>query len=140
MEQVLEKGEGIMKALSLTQPMAWAIFNGKDIENRRWPTKFRGRIYIHASKGFNREHYQWIGTNENRLCCQLPRPEDLVHGAIIGEVDIVDCVQNHCSMWAMVGLWNFVLFNPVLYENPIPCKGKLSFFEPKLMGKKGEDS
>lgn len=29
-----------MKALSLTQPMAWAIFHGKDIENRTWPTKF----------------------------------------------------------------------------------------------------
>ena len=23
-----------MKALSLTQPMAWAIFHGKDVENR----------------------------------------------------------------------------------------------------------
>jgi len=46
-----------VKALSLTQPMAWAIFHGKDVENRRWSTKFRGRVYIHASKGFDKEHH-----------------------------------------------------------------------------------
>ena len=34
-----------MKALSIRQPWAWAIINaGKDIENRQWPTKFRGSI------------------------------------------------------------------------------------------------
>ena len=40
-----------MKALSLRQP--WAsliIYGGKDIENRRWETKYRGPLLIHASK------------------------------------------------------------------------------------------
>jgi len=121
-----------MKALSLTQPMAWAIFNGKDVENRTWSTKVRGRIYIHSSKGFNKGHYQWIAKNENRLCCRLPQPEEFVHGAIIGEVSIVDCVQHHVSWWAFWGFWKFVLVNPVLYEKPIPCRGMLNFFEPNI--------
>ena len=33
-----------MKALSLTQPMAWAIFHGKLVENRQWNT-YHGRVY-----------------------------------------------------------------------------------------------
>lgn len=120
-----------MKALSLTQPMAWAIFHGKDIENRNWNTKFRGRCYIHASKGFNKEHYQWIAENENMLCCQLPQPEDFTHGAIIGEVDIVSMVRNSSSKW-FFGSYGFVLRNPIAYEKPIPYKGMLGFFEPDL--------
>jgi len=39
-----------MKALSVRQPWAWLIVNAyKDIENRDWATKLRGRIWIHAS-------------------------------------------------------------------------------------------
>ena len=78
-----------MKALSLTQPMAWAIFQGKDVENRPWNTYYRGSLLIHASKGFNKEHYDWIASNENRLFCFLPQPYELVHGALIGVVNLV---------------------------------------------------
>ena len=125
-----------MKALSLTQPMAWAIFHGKDSENRTGSTKFRGRIYIHASKGFNQEHYDWIVQNENRLVTGIDlMPHEFIHGAIIGEVDIVDCVSWHTSRWWM-GLYGFVLENAVEYETPIPCKGMLGFFEPELPERK----
>jgi hypothetical protein len=68
--------------------------------------------------------------------------------AIIGEVDIIDCVINHESIWAeksegdfynglfihkqgLKPTYNWVLSNPVLYEKPIlNVKGKLSFWEP----------
>ena len=122
-----------MKALSLTQPMAWAIFHGKDIENRSRNTNFRGRCYIHASKTLNLEHYQWISDNENRLCCQLPHIADLAHGAIIGEVDIVSVVRNHGSLW-FTGPYGLVLRNAKEYKVPIPCRGTIFplFFEPKL--------
>ena len=44
--------------LSIRQPWAWLILNaGKDIENREWPTRFRGRVLIHASKGMT--HDEW---------------------------------------------------------------------------------
>jgi len=44
-----------MKALSLSRPWAWAMFHGKDIENRTWPTSYRGRIIIHAALSWNKE-------------------------------------------------------------------------------------
>ena len=122
-----------MKALSLTQPMAWAIFHGKDVENRTWATKFRGRVYIHASKGFNKEHYQWIMENDNRLVTGgLPFIYEFVHGAIIGEVSIVDCVQHHGSRWAFDEQYQFVLEKPMEYKEPIICKGALGFFIPQI--------
>ena len=65
--------------------------------------------------------------------------------AIIGEVEIIDCVINHPSIWAEKTefaqsgnqrfykdkpIYNWVLENPVLYEKPIlNVKGKLSFWE-----------
>jgi hypothetical protein len=55
----------------------------------------------------------------------------LHRGAIIGEVDIVDCVNRNTSPW-FVGKYGFILANPVLYGNPITCKGKLSFFDPRI--------
>ena len=122
-----------MKAISLSQPMAWAIFHGKDIENRTRNNRFRGRCYIHASKTFNEDHYQWIADNENRLVIQLPQPEDLVHGAIIGEVDIVSVTRMSTSRW-FTGPFGYVLRNPVEYTEPIPCKGTIFplFFEPEI--------
>ena len=123
-----------MKALSLSQPMAWAIFNGKDIENRNWSTKYRGRVIIHAAKSFNWEHYNWLTENDNRLILSSPLPgfrSEFISGALIGEVDIIGCVQNHTSRW-FFGKYGFVLANAELYDKPIPCKGKLNFFEPDI--------
>lgn len=122
-----------MKALSLMEPMAWAIFHGKDVENRTWPTKFRGRVMIHASQKFDWGHYNWISANENRLGCRLPSyKSDFVFGAIIGEVDIVDCIRGHGSRWADPSQYNFVLANAKRYDRPIPCRGQLGFFEPDI--------
>jgi hypothetical protein len=123
-----------MKALSLLQPMAWAIFNGKDVENRKWRTNYRGRFIVHASKGFDISHWNWILENENRLGITLPFSRfDFVYGALIGEVDLVDCVKGHSSRWAFPDQYNFVLANPIRYDKPIPCKGKLNFFEPDIL-------
>lgn len=54
----------------------------------------------------------------------------MAFGAIIGEVDITGCVEKSDSWFT--GPYGFVLTNPTLYEKPIPCKGKLGFFEPAI--------
>ena len=57
-----------------------------------------------------------------------------VHGAIIGEVDIIDC--RHYPPGDLPRL----LANPVEYKEPIPCKGMLKFFTPKFEPeKRGND-
>ena len=55
----------------------------------------------------------------------------LPRGALIGEVDIVDCVTESESPW-FVGKYGFVLDNLVAYEEAIPCRGKPGFFVPEI--------
>ncbi len=44
-----------MKILSIRQPWAYLISSGsKNIENRTWPTKYRGLFLVHASLNINR--------------------------------------------------------------------------------------
>ncbi len=128
-----------MKAITIKQPWASLIVHGiKDIENRTWscPKKYLGqRLLIHSSgKPLNYDNfYDSILTNEQLLA--LPENKEwkdfsFCTGSIIGSVEIIDCVQNHPSIWAEKGVYNWVLANPILYENPIKdVKGKLSFWD-----------
>lgn len=127
-----------MKALSIRQPWAWLIVNGyKDVENRTWPTKFRGRIYVHAGRTFDYDGFNRLcmnpwrllnGVDVNDWATQAVYP---TRSAIIGEVDIMDCITKSSSPWFQKP-YGFVLANPRAYDKPIPCKGALGFFEPKL--------
>ena len=126
-----------MKAITIKQPWASLIAHGiKDIENRTWPCpkKYLGqRILIHSSAKSDREPYMIFNDT------QADAIDDCIMdvcgyykktGAIIGSVEIVDCVQNHPSVWAEKGVYNWVLANSILYENPIEnVKGKLSFWD-----------
>lgn len=127
-----------MKALSVKQPWAWLIAaNYKDIENRRWATSFRGRIYIHAGLRFDNKSLRSAQVKTKGLLDEQAKMVvvDLARSwktsAIIGEVDIVDCVTRSESPW-FTGPYGFVLANPALYDEPIPCLGKTYFFEPDI--------
>lgn len=94
-----------MKALSIKQPWAYLIASGiKDIENRTWKTNFRGRIYIHASAkmaNFWLTPQSSIVEKEiNKIIINDYESTTGLFSAIIGEVDIIDCVINHPSIWA----------------------------------------
>jgi hypothetical protein len=119
-------------ALSIRQPWAWLIVNGvKDIENRTWPTRFRGEFYVHASKGMTRDEYEsawWFAEKAARGKFILPKPEDLERGGIVGRAEIVDCVRHSDSLW-FVGNYGFVL-RDASRLNFRPCKGALGFFAP----------
>jgi len=156
-----------MKALSVRQPYATLICTPrednpllgiKDIENRTTRTHFRGRIYIHASAKWHdrsksndvRDLLTWeqrraIPHQTHGLFIDqgvIVKDHEIPLSAIIGEVEIIDCVVNHPSIWAEKDsfinqgdleaktIYNWVLANPVLYEKPIlNVKGKLSFWE-----------
>jgi hypothetical protein len=129
----------MMKALSIRQPWAWLICKGiKDIENRKWATKFRGRIYVHA--GLTNElsipnsqlNELWILERLTPTLITEYKKAALHRGAVIGEVDIVDCVERSSSQW-FSGPYGFILANPVLYKIPRQCRGKLSFFTPDFI-------
>jgi hypothetical protein len=120
--------------LSIRQPWASSIVLGdKRHENRTWPTRFRGRFYIHAAKGWTGDERQdWLDFIEDRnLKPHLGgmaglKFRDLPLGGIIGHADLVDCVTSSESPW-FIGPYAFVLANvkPLPFT---PCKGALGFF------------
>jgi hypothetical protein len=122
-----------MKALSIRQPWAWLIIHGgKDIENRSWHTKYRGRFLVHASQGMTRGEYDEaldlvhdIGSMD--LYQRFPSFNALQRGGIIGSVELVDSLDASDSPWYM-GQKAFLMRDP----KPLPftpLKGRLSFFE-----------
>ena len=72
-----------MKILSVRQPWAWLLFNGKDIENRTWRTSYRGPLLIHASLGKDPEDFM-PRQREYIESAGIVIPEDLPRGAILG--------------------------------------------------------
>lgn len=109
----IEAGE--IRALSIKQPWPHHIFHeGKDVENRDWPTKGRGWFIIHAGKTYDGE----------RPAAHV----DLPMGGIVGMARIVDCVTKMDSKW-FFGRYGFVLRDA--FPVPlIPCRGQLGFFRP----------
>lgn len=132
--------ENNMKAISIKQPWSSLIAHGiKDIENRTWkcPQKYIGqRVLIHASQksanfwdsspGISKIADNFISEISNSGTDWSRYP----HGAIIGSVVIADCVQNHPSVWAEKGVYNWVLKDAILFDSPIEgVKGKLGFWD-----------
>jgi hypothetical protein len=129
-----------MKALTIRQPWAWAVFHAeppKDVENRDWRTDYRGPLVIHAAKGMTREEYHsfWEFYGFARLASgaadsvlNLPAYEDLARGAIIGVVELADCVRSHHSPWFQ-GEYGFVLQNPRPLARPIATAGALKLWD-----------
>jgi hypothetical protein len=79
-----------MKALSIRQPWAWLIVHGwKDVENRNWQTKHRGRFLVHAAQGMTRAEYseavQFVaGFGPTDLLVDFAPFDELQRGGIIG--------------------------------------------------------
>ena len=123
-------------ALSIRQPWATLIVLGyKDIENRQWPSKYRGPLYIHAGKTMSRMEWQDakdFATPILQACCLEPflfpsfDSQFLAKGGIIGKVTMTDCVEDHPSPWFM-GDYGFV-FKDATAIPFRPLKGQLGFF------------
>lgn len=131
-----------MKAISLWQPWASAIFGPKRYETRGWQTPYRGPLLIHAAKTWNAElklilyEFQDDGI--------LPRGE-YPKGALLGIVDLVaiertDDVRAGRGKYPLgeheLKLGNFSdgrfawrLENPRRFEEPILFAGKQGIFD-----------
>src|SRR5450432_4006475 len=120
-----------MKALSIHQPWAWAILHaGKSVENRSWRTCHRGPLLVHASKSRASYDAQDPAAWLERYGVALPAWDDLTKGAIIGVVDVVDCVRVEeipATPWAM-GPWCWVLAHPRVLTEAIVWKGQQGLF------------
>lgn len=128
-----------MKVISIKEPWASLIKEGiKNIETRSWPTKYRGELYIHASKK--------VLTKKERLIYEtqlsLLKNIDLKYGYIIAKCDLVDCklmteelirevkqnnIEYMCGEYK-VGNYAWYLENIVKLKKPIIAKGQLGIW------------
>jgi hypothetical protein len=122
-----------MKALSVKQPWAWAIMHaGKDVDNRPKRTHLRQPIAIHASQSVYRGWEELYP----RRAPKVPPRDEWILGAIIGFVDLIDCVDDSHSKWYF-GPFGYVLANPRPLIKPVVCKGALGFWDipPEILRK-----
>lgn len=116
-----------MKGFTVYQPCASFIITGaKKIETRPRKTNIRGTVFIHAGKKFINDGWNPILLYENA---------PYVKGAIIGTVDIVDCIRveelrHKISATELAlgdytdGRFGWILENPVRFDTPIPIRGQ----------------
>ena len=119
-----------MKTLTIQQPWAAAIIHGaKDIENRTWLTRYRGTLAIHAGAGSFRIYDPDVWMIQYAPgAVGLIAPHRCTKGAIIGVVDLVDCVRDSSSPWASPDCYHWVLSNPRAIQ-PIPAMGRLGLWD-----------
>lgn len=121
-----------MRALTIKQPWAELIITGlKDVENRSRRTNFRGRFAVHAG----RQRADFGDLDLAAMPRRLRRPiEDAWErhdnaAKVLGTVELVDCVQDSSSEWAIDGFWHWILRDPRTYTRSVPAKGQLGFWE-----------
>lgn len=103
-----------MKALSLWQPWASLMVHGmKRIETRGWYMRHRGPLLIHAAKKWDEDlaelcHLDPTYATALTACgftkdLRDTRPKGMPFGAIVGRVEVVDCVATDSIDKAMPG-------------------------------------
>jgi hypothetical protein len=125
-----------MKVLSLRQPWAWMVVaGGKNIENRRWNTRFRGEFLIHAAKGMTRKEYEdavYFARTVSPFLI-VPAFGDLERGGLVGRARLVDVIapcsaEKPCAHpWHMPAQFGFVL-DGVERLDFVPMRGQQGFF------------
>lgn len=116
-----------MRILSVQQPWAWALVSGpKRIENRTWATPYRGPLLVHAGRT-PRPATDYPGKG-------CPPAAEWPLGAVVGLVDLVDCVEYYELVRSRRGVgfaegpYCWVVANPRPLPDPIPLKGRLGLW------------
>lgn len=129
-------GPGVTKALTVRQPWAHLITCGqKPIENRTRTIRYRGPIALHAGKALDR--HALTALTRAWPAGTIPAAPDLVTGAIIAVVELVDShragsevCDGDCERWGRPGPdgfhWRLAAPAPV---DPIPCRGQLGLWQ-----------
>ncbi|HEX4609803.1 MAG TPA: ASCH domain-containing protein [Urbifossiella sp.] len=127
-----------MKCLTVCQPWAHLIIHhDKRIENRTRRTHYRGKLAVHAGLST-----RWLaGYAELYPFAVFQQP--LQFGAILGLVDLVDCVplSEVAGQPYATGPWCWILANPEPLLEPVPLKGRLGLFDvpDDLIGRKSAE-
>jgi hypothetical protein len=114
--------------LTVRQPWAWLIVAGhKPIENRDWSTNYRGRLYIHAAQVVDDAAFAWVAERFPELSLPFSMPT----GAVIGHVQLKDCVRKSSSPWFR-GKFGFTLAQPHELPTPVSMRGMPGLFSGEV--------
>jgi hypothetical protein len=105
-----------LHAVSVPQPDASALLTGPGpAEYPAWRTGYRGLLLIHAAKA------EGGGSAAVGLVCN----------ALIGVVDLVDCLQDdrRDDRRGDEAGYRWVLANPRVFAAPVPHNGKVGMFD-----------
>lgn len=132
-----------MRALTILQPHVRLIMRGdKRVENRTWPTKYRGRLYIHAGK--SREALVTKNVDGVDYCAATGERVDSLHfGKVVGIAVLLDCLPveeiragTHDAQYPWIrahpfveGPWCWVLAERPTHIGPWPFKGAQGLFD-----------
>lgn len=135
-----------MKVITVIQPWALLLATGKKkMETRSWKTNYQGKILIHAGKKPYSQVEPLIPAGDRKRIRETLRlgyidwRDRIPTGAIIGIANLVNCVAIDEKMERVIqkqypdeyafgdftaGRYAWVMEDPVLFEKPIPAKGK----------------
>jgi hypothetical protein len=128
------------------QPFTSLIVHGlKTVENRGRPTKYRGRVWVHASLNLScRRWSEAIGGEDGPTGrievlssgIVLPPPPDLPRGAVIGSVELYDCrhfddlpEDFDDGGFANPGCYCWLLRDARPLAKPVPMSGRLGIWK-----------
>jgi hypothetical protein len=105
-----------VKALTVKQPWAWAIFNGKNIENRTQLWSYRGPLAIHAGMRWSERGLYSplvldafggspLDSRDRFTTLQSDMKRGMCIGAILGTVELVEVHHDAgcCQPWGEHG-------------------------------------
>ena len=124
-----------VKALTIRQPWAWAVvYAGKDVENRRWQTSYRGPLLIHAAKeddpaGIARV----LWTMADPEAFEQPRAAFETRGAIIGVAYLADILTDSPSRWAQPHVSTGCVRPPLPWIHPCRAPGCRACGRPRML-------
>jgi hypothetical protein len=113
------------RALTIRQPWAAAItFADKRVENRVWPSSYRGPVLIHAGTTLDRRH--------GPMAAAVVRGLQLDMGAVLAVARITDCHEDdgECTPWSATGHFHHVLDEVTALPLPIPWTGAQGLWVP----------
>jgi hypothetical protein len=129
-----------IKALTVKQPWAWAIADGhKPVENRKWKTRHRGLLAIHAGRAWDLPGARWMRAQPAGPV--PPGMDEVTRGAVVAVVELVGVcgrsegsryVRCDCGPWAVSGQFHWQLKDPSPLSEPFLVSGQLGLWDIDL--------
>ena len=132
-----------LRALTIHQPWAACVAatGGKNVENRLWPTRYRGPLAIHASRTLDRAvlhpaitvFFHDLEPVQRTYAAAPPHLRTL--GAIIALAELTDChpARGCCAPWGdeEPDAHHWIRTCIRTLSEPIPCRGRRRLWIPE---------